>query len=207
MADVTDGPVNVYVTGKIDLGAKSVVKALPESEDASRKLTLNTLHKGSFKFGSFGVYSATFLAPKGEVKVGCYSRIKGSITAKKIKVERGTQFVPHGYNMPFAKQPNMDQIEDETESTIVIEEYSLNQNYPNPFNPSTTLSFTLPEAGIVNLTVYDLLGQKVATLIDDNMSAGYHSAVFNANNLPSGIYIYRLVSENFSETKKMQLLK
>ena len=109
--------------------------------------------------------------------------------------------------MPFAKQPDMDQIEDETESNIIVEEYSLNQNYPNPFNPTTTLSFTLPEAGVVNLTVYDLLGQKVATLIDGNMSAGYHSAVFNANNLPSGIYIYRIVSENFNETKKMQLLK
>ena len=207
LADVSNGPVNIYVVGEIDFGPKSVVKAFPESADDSRKLNVTTLYNGSVEFGGFGKYFGSFLAPNGYVKVGYYSRLKGSIAARKIAVYRGTQFVPHGYNMPFAKQPDMDQIEDETESNIIVEEYSLNQNYPNPFNPSTTLSFTLPEAGVVNLTVYDLLGQKVATLIDGNMSAGYHSSVFNANNLPSGIYIYRLVSENFNETKKMQLLK
>ncbi|MBL1214872.1 MAG: T9SS type A sorting domain-containing protein [Ignavibacteriae bacterium] len=207
LADITDGPVNVYVVGKMNLGPKSTVKPIPAGIDASESLTFTTLHANKVYLGGFGQYYGTYNAPNGYVKVGYYTRLKGSIAARKITVLRGTQFVPHGYDQPFAKQPDMDTIEDENESNMIVEEYALNQNYPNPFNPSTTLSFTLPEAGNVNLTIYDLLGQKVATLIDDNMSAGYHSAVFNAKNLPSGIYIYRLISENFTETKKMQLLK
>ena len=85
--------------------------------------------------------------------------------------------------------------------------YILNQNYPNPFNPSTIIKFGLPEAADVNLIVYNVLGQRVMTLTDGFLNAGYHSVIFNANNLTSGVYIYKLQTPNFIQTKKMLLLK
>jgi hypothetical protein len=85
--------------------------------------------------------------------------------------------------------------------------YSLAQNYPNPFNPVTQISFALPKVGLTNLTVYDLLGRRVATLVQGSMSAGEHSVTFDANRLASGIYFYRIESGRFTATKKMVLLK
>ncbi|MDP2364275.1 MAG: T9SS type A sorting domain-containing protein [Ignavibacteria bacterium] len=78
---------------------------------------------------------------------------------------------------------------------------------PNPFNPSTTIIFSLPQAGIVNLKIYNLLGEEVKTLIAEERQAGNHSVQFNANNLASGFYFYKLQAGSFVETKKMILLK
>ena len=85
--------------------------------------------------------------------------------------------------------------------------YSLSQNYPNPFNPSTKIEYSLPEASMVRLSIYNSLGQEVATLVNSNLSAGKYSVDFNAANLSSGIYFYRLQSEKFNAVKKMMLLK
>lgn len=85
--------------------------------------------------------------------------------------------------------------------------YALNQNYPNPFNPSTTISFTVPTAQDVRLTVYNILGQHVATLADGFYSAGTHQLRFNAANLASGTYIYQIQTGNFVEVRKMTLIK
>ena len=95
----------------------------------------------------------------------------------------------------------------EVEVEVVPKEYSLYQNYPNPFNPSTTIKFDLPESSEVNLTVYNILGEKVITLVNGMKKAGYHSVEFNAGNIASGMYIYRLQTPNFIQTKKMLLLK
>ena len=86
-------------------------------------------------------------------------------------------------------------------------EFTLRQNYPNPFNPSTTITFTTAERGMVTLEVYDMLGRKVATLADENLGAGTHSRIFEAVNLSSGIYLYRLQTSNASQTKSMTLVK
>ncbi len=101
-----------------------------------------------------------------------------------------------------------------TDSTSVSVEYSKNeinyslaQNYPNPFNPSTNISFTMPERGKVLLKIYDMLGRKVKTLINRVMSSGNHEINFNARNLPSGVYFYSLKVNDYTETKKMILLR
>jgi len=86
-------------------------------------------------------------------------------------------------------------------------EWSLNQNYPNPFNPVTQLSFALPKDSRVRLDVYNILGQKVITLVDDVMPAGYHSVLWNADREASGVYFYRLKTDEFTQTRKMTLLK
>ncbi len=81
------------------------------------------------------------------------------------------------------------------------------QNHPNPFNPSTQISYTIEKAGMVNLSVYNALGQKVAELVNSNMIEGIHNVEFNASNLASGFYFYRLETDDFTQTKKMMLLK
>ncbi len=86
-------------------------------------------------------------------------------------------------------------------------EYSLAQNYPNPFNPVTTIKFSLPEAGLVNVTVFNSVGQVVSEMVNKNMDIGYHSINFSADNLPSGVYFYTISSNSFTQTKKMILLK
>lgn len=85
--------------------------------------------------------------------------------------------------------------------------FTLDQNYPNPFNPSTEISFSLQETAPTLLVVYNMLGQKVATLVNERLSAGEHSINFDAGNLSSGIYIYRLQSATQSLTKRMTLIK
>ena len=86
-------------------------------------------------------------------------------------------------------------------------QYDLAQNYPNPFNPSTTINFTIPNSELVSLKVYNILGSEVATLVNENLSAGSYRFNFDAANLASGIYLYELKAGNFKEIKKMNLLK
>jgi hypothetical protein len=86
-------------------------------------------------------------------------------------------------------------------------QFELAQNYPNPFNPSTTIRFSLPQNSNVTLKVYNALGQEVSTLINRVMDAGAHSINFDASMMNSGIYFYRLDTDQFSEVRKMTLIK
>jgi subtilisin family serine protease len=85
--------------------------------------------------------------------------------------------------------------------------YVLMQNYPNPFNPVTNIRYGLPKAGHVEIVLYNILGQRVVTLVNEHKKAGYHLIYFNANQYASGMYIYRMKSDNFTKVKKMILLK
>ena len=88
-----------------------------------------------------------------------------------------------------------------------ITNYLLNQNYPNPFNPSTRINFSIPNSGQVKLEIFNAIGEKVKTLVNEFKSAGNYAYDFNAENFASGVYYYRLSAGNFSEIKKMILLK
>jgi thiol-disulfide isomerase/thioredoxin len=85
--------------------------------------------------------------------------------------------------------------------------YTLSQNYPNPFNPSTKIKFGLPETAFTKVSIYDVLGREVKTLINSEMAAGYHEVDFDASNLSSGIYFYRITANKYSSIKKMLLIK
>jgi hypothetical protein len=85
--------------------------------------------------------------------------------------------------------------------------WTLLPNYPNPFNPTTSIRFGMPETARVRLSVYDLLGREVAVLVEGILQAGWHSATWRADNLPSGVYLYRLAAGEFSQHRTMLLLK
>ena len=92
-------------------------------------------------------------------------------------------------------------------STVVPDNYLLYQNYPNPFNPITNIKFQIKESKSVVLKIYDILGKEVETLINEKLKAGIYDIPFNASALPSGIYFYRLVTDSYSDTKRMVLIK
>ncbi len=102
-----------------------------------------------------------------------------------------------------------------TASTVDVKEnvidlpksYALQQNFPNPFNPVTQIKYQIPKSSFVTLKIYNILGREIATLVNEERSAGYYSATFNAVNLPSGIYFYKLQAGNYSSVKKLVLLK
>jgi hypothetical protein len=97
-------------------------------------------------------------------------------------------------------------------STEVPGGFELSQNYPNPFNPATTIKFSIPQGGFVSMKVYDMLGREVAKVVNENLQAGAYEVNFDASNLTSGAYFYKISintngSVNWTETKKMVLVK
>jgi hypothetical protein len=98
------------------------------------------------------------------------------------------------------------------DNPIVPTGYALEQSYPNPFNPTTNIVFSIPQTEKVTLTIFNLLGQKIATLVDGSVLAGTHVVSWNGRDglgrqLPSGVYFYRLSTSRFSEARRMVLLK
>ena len=93
------------------------------------------------------------------------------------------------------------------DSSVLAFRFTLKQNFPNPFNPTTVITYQLSAVSKVTLRVYDVLGREIKELVNDRESAGVHSVRFNASNLPSGVYLYRLQAGNYSDTKKLLLLK
>ena len=90
---------------------------------------------------------------------------------------------------------------------IIPDTYILESAYPNPFNPTTTLSFALPTEGDIIISIYNLQGREVASLVNGNMEAGYHSVVWNANNQSSGVYFVKMIAGEYINTQKLMLIK
>jgi hypothetical protein len=90
---------------------------------------------------------------------------------------------------------------------LSVDEFTLYQNYPNPFNPGTSISFSLPQAEQVKISVYDMLGREVAVLVNDYLESGIHTTLFDGKNLSSGVYVYRIEAGSFVKAKRMILLK
>ncbi|MFH1686225.1 MAG: T9SS type A sorting domain-containing protein [bacterium] len=135
------------------------------------------------------------------------------VTVEAITLEdphHSLAFVYHNAdNTIRVEQPEFESVTVALASTspAVPQEFYVAQNYPNPFNPSTTFEFALPVAGHVDLTVFNVLGQKVESVINENLNAGIHQVVWDASNVSSGVYFYRLTTGDNTETRKMMLLK
>src|SRR4030095_1512086 len=85
--------------------------------------------------------------------------------------------------------------------------YSLSQNYPNPFNPVTRIKFQIPHQGNVHLAIYDIMGKEMEVIVNENLQPGTYEIEWNATNFASGVYYYRITAGDFSETKKLILIK
>lgn len=121
---------------------------------------------------------------------------------KESKFESGIALISEIVNKEITSESEKSQNKSEDK-----ESYFDARNYPNPFNPNTTISYTLKQSTSVKLTVYDRLGREVKTLVDEQQSAGTYSVEFNASNLPSGIYFYRIRTPEKTEVRKMILAK
>ena len=95
----------------------------------------------------------------------------------------------------------------EADVKTIPQSFCLEQNYPNPFNPTTTIRFALPEQSFVRLSLYNVLGNEITVLVDDDMAPGEYDIVLDARNLSSGVYFYRIQTEGFIRTKKLMVLK
>jgi hypothetical protein len=160
-------------------------------------------NSGSFTFtvtsSNTAVATATFNAADTSVQIS--GKIAGgpvtiTITAKDVD----NSLISTKFNVTVLPLVSVEKIEIPTE-------FSMSQNYPNPFNPSTTISYGLPNASNVSLKIYNILGEQVASLVNNVMPAGYHTVTFDASKLASGMYIYRIEAGSFVQVKKMMMLK
>jgi hypothetical protein len=128
------------------------------------------------------------------------------IEVSSITVDSKTQTIYAGTSdgTIFIKKEGITDVEN---NEAIPTEFELAQNYPNPFNPSTKIEFSIPKAGLYAIRVYNILGQEVAIIANQDFAPGKYTFNFDASNLSSGIYFYKLVGENVNITKKMMLLK
>jgi hypothetical protein len=165
------------------------------TEGANTKIVIAGIEKGTLTY-------ATSTATTVSLATGARVAMVG------VSAEADSFFTDEAWKLTKAA------IDWATESTVDVKdvqfkanEFGLAQNYPNPFNPTTTITYNLAKASNVRLVVYNTLGKEVATLANEQKSAGTYRAEFNSNGLPSGIYFYKLNAGNYSEVRKMILMK
>lgn len=149
--------------------------------------------------GSDDIYNENYAI--GDVKPGTYTITALNGAYRRVVTVGAGQVV------------NADAITDVDEINLAVDNFILSQNFPNPFNPSTIINFQIPQRSFIQLKVYDLLGEEVAVLVDEERNEGIYNEIFNAFNLPSGFYVYSLLAQSsdgkneFRESKKMILIK
>jgi len=157
-------------------------------------------------------YSESYIIPYS--KIG-YEVNTDGIVSRDVRLRlSATTNLPAQYSLSDVQSDYLTLAKNGTEYTkrningsSVVSEYSLDQNYPNPFNPVTTISYALPQDGLVILKIYDALGREVSTLVNEFKQTGRYTASLDASRLSSGVYIYTLTSGKYSATKKMVLVK
>ena len=151
-----------------------------------------------------GLTATSFTAPRLPAKRTLYWRANAANTGGTSGWSQTWQFRTGSIAVAASQTlaSSVEQLSDE-----VPNDYVLGQNFPNPFNPSTSIDFSVPEAGDITLSIYNVLGEEIATLFHGNVPAGTYSALWNPSGLPSGVYFYRLYSGSFSETRKLMLAK
>jgi hypothetical protein len=174
------------ITGYLTVPPASYVLDVKDSS-ASVTVASFTANLSGLANGSATVFASGFLAP-GANKSGAAFGLFAALA--------------NGTVVPFSSLTGVSEAGSAIPST-----YGLTQNYPNPFNPSTQIVFALPEAQTVRLSVFNSLGQQIASLVNGQFAAGEYRVDFNAAGLPSGMYFYRLEAGAFSAVKRMTLLK
>jgi len=124
-----------------------------------------------------------------------------------FKILRGDELINLEGDIPEWSNNQLYMVSNLTEAVVLPESFSLDRAYPNPFNPTTTLSFAIPIDSEVFLSVYNLQGREIVSLINGNIEAGYHSVVWDANSYASGVYFVKMVAGDFVNTQKLMLIK
>ena len=172
--------------------------ALEEELVGDIEISGSNLFAGTF---SGGVYvSNNYGANWVQRNEGLTQLTSGALCILNNYIFNGTQ--NSVFRRPLSEIIGIKQISNEVPSF-----YSLSQNYPNPFNPVTNINFAIPENGFVKLTIFDINGREVETLVNDKLGAGTYNADWNAANYSSGVYFYKLTTKEFSDTKRMVLVK
>ncbi len=165
--------------------------------------------KIEYDFGSgFNTYSNSIVSSPYTDNNVIITRVPGDVVARySVKsVDRLEHESEYSNTVSTDGQSTWKSLHNITDNEI-INKYMLEDNYPNPFNPSTHINYQIPEDGFVSLVIYNALGEKVTTLVDQHQTSGKYRVKFVANNLPSGIYFCRLRSNGFNSIKKMILTK
>ena len=149
--------------------------------------------------------SSSVLGNGAAAAAGAKNKIVGTLGQAVIGVT-GSSDASHRAGFWYSTIDLVTSVE-QIENELLPTEFRLEQNYPNPFNPSTTIRFAVPKASHVTIQIYDVLGRQVATLVDEEYQAGVYKVVFEAGDLTSGLYIYRIQTEAFTQSRKLMLLK
>lgn len=155
------------------------------------------------KYNSVGVQSwvTNYNGPVSNID-SCYA-ISVSLTGKVYVT--GTSLGPSGYDIATVKYSQLTGIR--SPSSDIPENYNLSQNYPNPFNPVTTIDYQLPVDGFTNIIIYDIMGREISRIVDEFQKAGKYTVTWDGSNYASGTYFYRFTSADYSDTKKLILVK
>lgn len=198
---------NEYINIKPNPGIPVIVEKYPLNQDTT------ITKSGSVDFSVIAEdttgYDLSYFWFKNNVQVGTDSNYNYKsfalfptprIDTVKVKIANAVNFKEEIW---FVHVESATGVEDE----IVVSEFSLEQNFPNPFNPTTSIEYLVPSNEFVSLKVYDMLGNEISTLVNENKNAGKYRVSFNASKLTSGLYLYKMNAGNFTSVKKMMLVK
>jgi hypothetical protein len=208
--DVSAGPVNINVAKELEFDEHTEIVITPAG--ATNQVAFTALQHKKVDIGEESLILGWLIAPNAEVHFDEKCRFQGSVVAKSITVEEDVIFFSHASTRYLPRPAHLADAEERDATPTVVIDYELAQNYPNPFNPTTTIRFSLKEAGFVSLSIYNLQGQEVRNLLAADMNAGRHEMTWDGKDnrgrpAPSGMYFYRLGVNGFVQTKKMSLVK
>jgi 7,8-dihydropterin-6-yl-methyl-4-(beta-D-ribofuranosyl)aminobenzene 5'-phosphate synthase len=196
----------VIITGCSHPGIVYILNKAKELHNKNIYLVMGGFHLLNFSVPAVNQIIEDFQA-LGVEKCGA-THCTGEIQIALFEAAYGENYVPMGVGQIIQVQSIPTDIkESEVGESQIPQRFKLEQNYPNPFNPTTTIKYSVPKLSFVTIKIYDVLGNEVATLVNEEKAVGAYELNWNATNLPSGVYFYRLQAGDFVETKKMILLK
>jgi Secretion system C-terminal sorting domain len=219
------GNKNFYTNYGFNFDVYSVSVYYAFQKPSEDKIIIRTLDNGPFNLKSFAIYQVSEIFSdtlviegwndtnrkfekeftdfsKWEIMKLDYNNINKVIIKTRTMSNNGLADFNFD-NFSFSSEV----ISEQKDNPKVTQDWTLSQNYPNPFNPSTVFTYQVPYRSYVTIKVYDVIGNEISTIVDEEKNAGSYSLTFNAINLPSGIYIYQLISNEYKLTKKMILIK
>jgi hypothetical protein len=201
---VVDSDDNVYIAGSLNFGTASFGSTVWQGTEAVGVFLARMDANGNYQWAVKGgvldnLANGVTIGPNGEFYVVGNFAVNTTFG--------NSSLVPRGsFDFFIAKLSGTVSTNIERASAAPLD-FSLTQNYPNPFNPSTTIEFNIPAAGAVSLAVFDMLGRRVATLVNEQLQPGRYRTTWDATGLPSGVYLYRLQAGGFVQTRKLLLAK